>query len=65
MKKKIVAIVEARLNSKRLPNKVLMKIQGREILKIILERLKYSKKIDSIVVATTKNKKDSSNTYSF
>ena len=58
MKKKIVAIVEARLNSKRLPNKVLMKIQGREILKIILERLKYSKKIDSIVVATTKNKKD-------
>ena len=58
MKKKIVAIVEARLNSKRLPNKVLKKIRGKEILKIILERLKYSKKIDSIVVAITKNKKD-------
>ena len=58
MKKKIVAIVEARLNSKRLPNKVLKKIRGKEILKIILERLKYSKKIDTIVVAITKNKKD-------
>lgn len=58
MRKKIVAIVEARLNSKRFSGKVLKKINGKEILKIILERLKHSKKIDKIVVATTNNRQD-------
>ncbi len=58
MKKKIVAIVEARLSSKRLNGKVLKKINGKEIIKIILERLKFSKKIDHVVVATTLNRKD-------
>ncbi len=58
MRKKIVAIVEARLNSKRFGGKVLKKINGKEILKIILERLKLSKKIDKIVVATTNNRRD-------
>ncbi len=56
--KKIVAIVEARLNSRRLPNKVLKKIKKKELISIVLERLKLSKKIHQIVVATTKNKKD-------
>jgi spore coat polysaccharide biosynthesis protein SpsF len=58
MKKKIIAIVEARTNSKRLKNKVLKKINGKEIITLILQRLKVSKKIDQIVVATTNNKDD-------
>jgi spore coat polysaccharide biosynthesis protein SpsF len=56
--KKITAIIEARLDSKRLPNKVLKKIKNKEIIQIILERLKKSKMLDQVVVATTNNKKD-------
>ena len=56
--KQVTAIIEARLNSKRLPNKVLKKIKNKEIISIILERLKTSKMIDQIVVATTNNKND-------
>ena len=56
--KKIIAIVEARLNSKRLPNKVLKKIKNKELIRIIIERLRLSKKLNQIVVATTISKKD-------
>ena len=56
--RRIAAIIEARLNSKRLPNKVLKKINGTEIIKLIIERLKSSKYLDDIIVATTTNKQD-------
>ena len=60
MKKKIVAIVEARLNSKRLPGKVLKKIKNKSLLEILIDRIIISKKIDLIVVATTNKKIDDS-----
>ena len=60
MKKKILAIVEARMNSKRLYGKVLKKINGVEILKIILDRLETSKKISEVIVATSNNREDDS-----
>ena len=53
---KILAIVQARLTSKRFPNKVLKKIKNKTLLQILLKRLKMSKKIDKIVVAIPKNK---------
>ena len=46
------------MNSKRLFGKVIKKLNGVEILKIIIDRLKTSKKISDVVVATSKNKKD-------
>tara|TARA_Y100000590_G_scaffold465154_1_gene636622 strand:+ start:625 stop:1443 length:819 start_codon:yes stop_codon:yes gene_type:complete len=55
---KFSAIIEARMMSRRLPGKVLKRIEGKEVLKIIIERLKLSKKLNNIVVATTTNKKD-------
>ncbi len=55
---KFSAIIEARMMSKRLPGKVLKRIAGKEVLRIIIERLKLSKKLNKIVVATTTNKKD-------
>ena len=55
---KIVAIVPARINSKRLPGKVLKKFGRYTILEIIIKKLKTIKKIKSIVVATSKNKSD-------
>ena len=51
-------IVQARMGSTRLPGKVLKKIDGKPILLILLERVMLSKKIDKVVVATTKNKID-------
>lgn len=56
---KVVAIVEARLCSERLPGKVLLPIQGKPALECLLERLKRVKNIDEIVLATTKNPADS------
>ena len=55
---KIVSTVEARIGSSRLPGKTLMKILGRPMLELLLERLKRSKLIDEIVIATTTNPKD-------
>lgn len=49
----IIGIIQARMGSSRLPGKVLMEIDGEPLLKIQLERIKQSKLLDNIVVATT------------
>lgn len=56
--KKIACIIQARSNSKRLPNKILKKISGKTVLEILISRLKKSKKIDKIIIATTNKKND-------
>ncbi len=55
IKKKIIAIVQARCNSIRLPNKVLKKFDGMPAIEILYQRLNLSKKIDNIVIATSRN----------
>ena len=55
-KKNIVCIVQARMGSTRLPGKVMKEIMGKSMLVHIIERLKKSRLIDKIVIATTKNK---------
>ena len=50
-KKKITAVIQARLNSRRFKNKILKKINGKEVIKILIERLKKSKEIDDIIIA--------------
>lgn len=55
MGKKIVSTIEARFASSRLPGKTLLRICGKPTLELIIERLKRSKFIDEIVVATTVN----------
>jgi glutamate-1-semialdehyde 2,1-aminomutase len=52
---KILAIVQARLNSQRFPKKVLQKIKGKTLIEILLTRLSKSKEITKIIVATTNN----------
>lgn len=49
----IVGIIQARMGSKRLPGKVLKQINGVPLLKIMLERVALSKKVQRFVVATT------------
>lgn len=55
---KIVAIVQARVGSTRLPNKVMRKILGTPMIEILLKRLNKSKLVDQIVVATSVDKKN-------
>jgi spore coat polysaccharide biosynthesis protein SpsF len=54
----IICTVEARMNSTRFPGKILKKICGKTILEILFDQIKISKKLNNIVVATTKNKND-------
>lgn len=56
--KKIVATIEARMTSSRLPGKVLMDFCGKPDLQHIIERLRRSQYVDEVVVATTVNKTD-------
>ena len=56
--KKTVAIVQARLTSKRFPNKVIKKIGNLTVIELILKRLKRSRLIDEIVFAIPSNKKN-------
>ena len=58
MKPNVVAIIEARMSSSRLNGKVLKKINNKEVLKIIIQRLGFSKIINKIIVATTTDKRD-------
>lgn len=58
--KKIVASIEARMTSSRLPGKVMMKMEGKPVLEILIERLKRSKYLNEIVIATTSNDTDNS-----
>lgn len=57
-KEKCIAIVQARLSSTRLPEKVLARVAGLEILGHVLARLTVCQNVDEIVVATTVNPAD-------
>ena len=51
-------IVQARLGSQRLPNKVFKKINNKSILEIIFKRLSKSKTADDIIFAIPGNKEN-------
>ena len=55
---KFTAIVQARMNSSRLPGKVLMDINGKTSLQRMIERIKKSRLLNEIIIATTQNKED-------
>lgn len=57
-KQRVVATIEARMTSSRLPGKVLMPAAGKPLLQVLIERLKRAPSLDSIVVATTTNTTD-------
>ncbi|MBT7668244.1 MAG: NTP transferase domain-containing protein, partial [Bdellovibrionales bacterium] len=52
---KIVAIVQARMGSTRLPNKVMKLINSVPMIELLLARLSRAKELDQIIVATSKN----------
>jgi glutamate-1-semialdehyde 2,1-aminomutase len=50
---KIVAVVQARMGSTRLPNKVMKPIGGIPMIELLLTRLARAKEVDQIIVATS------------
>ena len=50
---RIVAIVQARTGSTRLPRKVLMEIAGQPMLTWVIRRLQRAKRLHEVIVATT------------
>jgi len=54
----IVAVLQARMGSSRLPNKVLRKIKGKTLLELYINRVNQSRMIDKIVIATTTKSAD-------
>jgi glutamate-1-semialdehyde 2,1-aminomutase len=55
---RVVAIIQARMKSTRLPGKALSDIEGRPLLEILLSRLSLSTEIDEIAVATSCDESD-------
>ncbi len=55
---KYLVIIQARCGSSRLPGKVLKDIYGKTALERMIDRVKRSKNIDEIIIATTINKED-------
>ena len=51
-------IIQARMDSTRLPGKVMMNIGKYRVIEFLIKRISKSKKIDKILVATSKNMKD-------
>jgi len=58
LKNSIVLIIQARMNSTRLPHKVISDLCGAPLIERILQRVKMVKKIGTFIVATTKRKDD-------
>ncbi len=58
-KKKIVCIIQARVGSRRLPRKILKKINNKfNFIEFLIKRLLISKKISNIIVAYPTSKKN-------
>ena len=58
MKEETIAVVQARMDSSRLPGKSMMKIGNWSLIELVLKRVSLSSKIDRTILATTINPKD-------
>lgn len=55
---RIVATIEARMTSSRLPGKVMLEARGKPMIAHLIDRLRRAKSIDQVVLATTVNRAD-------
>jgi spore coat polysaccharide biosynthesis protein SpsF len=58
MKPRVIAIIQARMSSTRLPGKVLQDLGGRPVLDRMIERVKRAKTVTETVIATTTDPSD-------
>ena len=54
----ILAVIQARMSSSRLPGKVLLPILGKPVIWHIYNRLKFSKKLNEICISTSTDSLD-------
>ena len=57
-KAKVLAVVQARMGSTRLPGKVMKPLAGRTLIEVLVSRLRKAKTLDEVLVATTTEKTD-------
>lgn len=50
---RIIAIIQARMGSTRLPGKIMMPFAGQPLLQRIIERVSWSSRLEGVAVATT------------
>jgi spore coat polysaccharide biosynthesis protein SpsF len=55
---KVVAIIQARMSSSRLPRKIALDIYGKSLLERVINQVKRAKYVNSIVVATSIERED-------
>ncbi|PWB52450.1 MAG: hypothetical protein C3F06_07795 [Candidatus Methanoperedenaceae archaeon] len=55
---RIIAIIQARLGSTRLSGKVLLDLKGKTVLEQVIDRVRASRFIDDVIIATTIIKED-------
>ena len=58
MKKKIAAIIQARMGSSRLPKKAMKKVLGKPLLYYMISQIKKSKTVNDIIIATSIKKEN-------
>ena len=58
MKKRVLAIIQARMSSSRLPGKVLLELNGEPTILWIVDRLKKALTVDEVIVATSIDESD-------
>ena len=50
----IIAIIQARMGSIRLPGKIMKEIYGKKILEYVIQRVQKSKRLNNFIVDDTK-----------
>lgn len=58
MPDKVLAVIQARKGSTRMPSKVLLDLAGKTVLEHVISRMRQSKLTDEFIVATTVNRND-------
>lgn len=54
----MLAVVQARMGSTRLPGKVMKPLAGKTLIEVLVSRLRKAKTLDEVLVATTTEKTD-------
>lgn len=57
-KKKTIAVIQARMESTRFPDKMVSLLSGKVALQRVIERVQMAKRVDQIIVATAKTKEN-------
>lgn len=55
---KVIGIIQARMGSSRLPNKMMLSLHGKPIIEWVVKRVQKSKLLDDIIVAIPNDKKN-------